>query len=230
MTHTQAPRPSATSRAAAVQVVLFDLDGTLIDTIELILVSMRYATQTVLGSVLPDEVLMRNVGVPLRVQMSEFAPEHVDELLRVYREHNATIHDELVAEYAGTEEALAALADKGLRMAVVTSKSGPVAMRGLERFGLGHFFETLVAYEDTDIHKPRPEPLLEAARRMGVDIGSCAYVGDSPHDMTAAVSAGAVSVAALWGPFPKRVLEPGPDFAITSLARLVDVVGSRARQ
>lgn len=229
MTHTQESAGSISSRAEDVEVVLFDLDGTLIDTIELILVSMRYATQAVLGEVLPDEVLMHNVGVPLAVQMAEFAPAHVDELLRVYRKHNAIVHDEFVAEFLGTADALAALVGKGLRLGVVTSKSGPVARRGLESFGLERFFETMVTYEDTEIHKPQPEPLLEAARRMGVDICSCAYVGDSPHDMTAAVAAGAVSFAALWGPFPQRVLEPGPDYAIGSLAELVDLVGGDGR-
>ena len=102
----------------------------------------------------------------------------------------------------------------GYRLGVVTSKSKPVAMRGLEHYGLERFFETVVAYEDTEIHKPEPEPLLEAARRMEVPIERCAYVGDSPHDMNAAIAAGAVPVAALWGPFAERVLEPGPAVAL----------------
>jgi len=229
MTHTHEPSESGSSRAADIEVVLFDLDGTLIDTIELILASMRHATSTVLGETIPDEVLMHNVGVPLSVQMDEFAPERVEELLRVYRAHNAIVHDDLVGEYAGTAAALTVLAGRGVRMGVVTSKSRAVALRGLERFALEGFFETLVAYEDTDIHKPRPEPLLEAARRMGVDIGACAYVGDSPHDMTAAVAAGAISVAALWGPFPQRVLEPGPDYAIGSLGELAGLIGEGVR-
>lgn len=225
MTYTYELSEDASLRAEDVEAVLFDLDGTLIDTIALILSSMRHATATVLGEALPDEVLMHNVGVPLRVQMGEFAPDRVDELLGVYRAHNASVHDDLVAEYAGTAAALTVLAGRGVRMGVVTSKSRAVALRGLERFGLDRFFEVLIAYEDTDIHKPQPEPLLEAARRMGVAIGSCAYVGDSPHDMTAAVAAGAVSVAALWGPFPERVLEPGPDFAIGSLGELSALIG-----
>jgi len=209
----------------AIEVVLLDLDGTLIDTIELILSSMRHATAEVLGEALPDDVLLHNVGVPLRVQMGEFAPGREDELLCVYREHNATVHDQLVCEYPGTEAALQAIIAQGYRLGVVTSKSVPVAQRGLDRFGLSEFFETLVGYEDTDIHKPEPAPLLLAAERMGVEIERCCYVGDSPHDMNAGKAAGAVTVGALWGPFRERVSETGPDFTIEHLSELADVLG-----
>lgn len=207
-----------------IEVVLFDLDGTLIDTIELILSSMRHATAEVLGEALPDSVLLHNVGVPLRVQMGEFAPGREDELLCVYRAHNATVHDELVCEYPGTEAALQSIVARGYRLGVVTSKSVSVAQRGLDRFGLGEFFETLVGYEDTEIHKPEAAPLLLAAARMGVDIRHCCYVGDSPHDMNAGRAAGAMTVAALWGPFRERVTQPEPDFAIESLSELVGVL------
>lgn len=207
-------------RIRTVEVVLFDLDGTLIDTIELILSSMRHATAEVLGEALPDEVLMHNVGVPLRVQMCEFAPGREDELLSVYRAHNAIVHDELVCDYPGTEEALAELKRRGYRLGVVTSKTISVAQRGLDYFGLAGYFETLVGYEDTEIHKPEPEPLLFAAERLGVSIDRCCYVGDSPHDMAAGIAAGAVTVAALWGPFAERVVEPGPDYAIQRLSEL----------
>jgi pyrophosphatase PpaX len=216
--------PETNTELGAVEVVLFDLDGTLIDTIELILASMRHATSTVLGEALPDSVLMHNVGVPLRAQMREFDPERSEELLACYREHNATVHDDLVGEYPGIEDGLRALVGGGYRLAIVTSKSKPVAVRGLEAFGLERYFEEVVAFEDTEIHKPEPEPLLEAARRLGVPIGRCAYVGDSPHDMNAAIAAGAVPVAALWGPFAERVLEPGPALALTSLGELAAVL------
>jgi len=211
-------------RVVGLKAVLFDLDGTLIDTEELILASARHATKEVLGEALSDDVLRHNIGVPLRIQMAEYAPEHVDELLASYRKHNDIVHDDLIREYAGTESALVALWELGLPMAIVTSKSRPVARRGLDFFGLGRFFEFIVGYEDTTIHKPEAEPILEAARRLGVSAGECIYVGDSPHDMAAGIAAGALTAAAMWGPFPDRVLEPGPDFALAHLGDLPELL------
>ncbi|HEY5540835.1 MAG TPA: HAD-IA family hydrolase [Coriobacteriia bacterium] len=212
-------------RVSGVRAVLFDLDGTLIDTEELILASARHATKTVLGEALPDSVLRHNIGVPLRVQMGEYAPDHVDELLAAYRAHNEIVHDDLIREYPGTEDALEAIHSAGYPMAIVTSKSRTVAQRGLDFFGLGPFFEFIVGYEDTVIHKPEAEPVLEAARRLGVLAEQCVYVGDSPHDMAAGKAAGALTVAAMWGPFPDRVLDPGPDFALASLGQVADLLG-----
>jgi len=216
-----------------VRALLFDLDGTLIDTVALILSSFRHATNAVLGAPLPDDVLMRNVGVPLAVQMREFAPEHADELLRVYREHNSRIHDDMVAEYPGTHAALEELARRGYPMGVVTSKGTAMARRGLDGFGLGRFFEVVVTSDDVDIYKPDPYPLLHAGNLIGVPAHECLYLGDSPHDMSAAIAAGSVPVAALWGAFgAEAVLEPGPEFAlrsITELPRLLDGSGEEFR-
>jgi pyrophosphatase PpaX len=201
--------------------LLFDLDGTLIDTVALILSSFRHATNEVLGSPLPDEILMRNVGVPLAIQMQEFAPEHADELLRVYREHNSMIHDEMVAEYPGTHATLEELARRGYPMGVVTSKGTAMARRGLGAFGLDRFFEVVVTSDDVEIYKPDPYPLLHAAELIGVPADECLYLGDSPHDMSAAIAAGLVSVAALWGAFgAEAVLGPGPEFALEAIAEL----------
>jgi pyrophosphatase PpaX len=213
-----------------VECVLFDLDGTLIDTIDMIRASMRCATETVLGAALPDEVLMRNVGVPLAQQMQEFSEAHAEELLSTYREHNARVHDAMIREYPGVDNALAKLAARGLRLGIVTSKSRPVAFRGLERFGLERFFETVVTCDDVTRFKPDPFPLFAAAEALKVEIGRCAYVGDSPHDMAAAVASGCVSIAALWGAFSvEAVLAPGPLYQASNIADVVAILSGHER-
>jgi len=214
---------SKASRLDALEAVLFDLDGTLIDSLGMILSSMRFATQTVLGEALSDEQLMHNVGIPLIAQMREFDVDRAQELLVAYREHNEIVHDELVREFPGVDTALQTLGSR-YRLGVVTSKSGPVAQRGLDVLGLGSYFEVLVAFEDTSAHKPGPEPLIEAARLLDVPLALCAYVGDSPHDMCAAIAAGAVSIGALWGVAGERVLEPGPDYAVASMGELAKLL------
>lgn len=216
------------TRLAAVECVLFDLDGTLIDTLDLIRESMRYATATVLGDPLPDEVLMHNVGVPLAVQMREFSETHADELLAVYREHNARVHDVMVREYPGVEEALTELVERGYLLGVVTSKIGHVARQGLERFSLERFFDVIVASDDVETHKPDPAPLLHAAASLGVDPTACAYVGDSPHDISAAVAAGMVAVAAKWGvASTERLRAAGSEYEADSMTEVMRLFPAR---
>ncbi len=225
LTHAGAAAAHHAGTPRLADAVLFDLDGTLIDTLGLIRESMRYATATVLGAPLPDDVLMRNVGVPLAVQMREFSEEHADELLAVYREHNDRVHDLLVREYPGVELALDELVEAGLRLGVVTSKLHRVAERGLDRFSLGRFFEVLVGSDDVDIHKPEPFPLLYAAEQMGVDPRRCAYVGDSPHDMAAARAAGMVAIAATWGvSSPERLRAAEAQYEAHSMAEVVAIL------
>jgi pyrophosphatase PpaX len=186
--------------------ILFDLDGTLLDTKELILASYRYATREVLGASLPDESVLPLIGIPLVNQMRIVAPGYVDELVEVYREHNARMHDELIRPFEGTREALDALRAAGKRLAVVTSKRNDPARRGLACFGIQDYFEFIIGSDDTVTHKPDPEPLLLAVERLGIPADACVYVGDSPYDMQAACAANIDGIAALWGMFPRDTL------------------------
>lgn len=196
----------------------------------MIMASARYATEAILGEALPDEVLRYNIGIPLREQMELYAPGHSEEMALVYREHNALVHDDLIREFAGTADALVALKASGRLLGVVTSKSVPVAEKGLRFFGLEHYFDTLIGFEDTKVHKPKPDPVLLAAERLGVDPAACVYVGDSPHDMAAGKAGGMLTVAALWGPFPERVLEPCPDYSLNSLSELPNLLGGAEKE
>lgn len=205
--------------------LLFDLDGTLIDSIPLIVSSLRHAVSTVLGISLSDEALMYNIGKPLIHQLRDLSAEHADELLRVYRKHNAEHHDGQVRAYPGTAQTLEVLSSMGYPMGVVTSKAREGAIRGLEVCGLAPYFDALVAYEDTSRHKPEPEPLVHAAGLLGIPVEKCAYVGDSEFDMIAAGACGAIGIAALWGPFPaSRVLGPAPPHNISTIAELPDLL------
>jgi pyrophosphatase PpaX len=215
------PLASAAERLACVRGVLFDLDGTLVDTVELIRMSFRHATREVLGEALPDSLTMANVGQPLLTQFQDLVPERAEELVRVYRVYNQAHHDELVREYPRTVETLAELARRGLPMGVVTSKGTEGARRDLDYFGLSGFFPVVISADDVPIHKPDPYPLRVAAALLDVPLEYCVYVGDSPHDMQAAVSGGAIAVAALWGAFTESdVLAPGPPFALHDIGEL----------
>lgn len=213
--------PAPASRLSELQAVIFDLDGTLIDTVELIRVSFRYATETVLGEAIPDEITMANVGQPLMTQFLDMAPDHADELLKTYRQFNRAYHDDLAQAYPGTLETLGELKRRGVPMAIVTSKGTESATRGIVHFGIGEFISVVVTADDVPLHKPDPHPLRVAAERLGVELGYSIYLGDSPHDVQAAISGNAIAVAALWGAFSaKDVLAPGPAFALDSIREL----------
>jgi pyrophosphatase PpaX len=180
-------------------VVLFDLDGTVIDSGAIILASMRHAAKEVLGEEPSDELLMAAVGGPgLEAQMHALAPDRVDELVRVYRAHNEPLHDELEA-CLGMEDVLVRLRAEGRRLGVVTATRRATVELAFARIPLGHMFETLVGGDETERHKPDPQPLLVAAERMGVAPEACAYVGDSPFDVRAARAAGMGALAVTWG-------------------------------
>jgi pyrophosphatase PpaX len=180
-------------------VVLFDLDGTVIDSGSIILASMRHAAKEVLGEEPPDELLMAAVGGPgLEAQMHALAPDRVDELVTVYRAHNEPLHDEL-AFCAGMDDLLVRLKDEGRRLGIVTAKRLATVALAFNVLPVAHFFEAVVGGDETKRHKPDPEPLLLAAKRMDADPSDCAYVGDSPFDIRAAKSAGMFGAAVTWG-------------------------------
>jgi pyrophosphatase PpaX len=180
-------------------VVLFDLDGTVIDSGTIILASMRHAAKEVLGEEPPDELLMAAVGGPgLEAQMQALAPDRVEELVTVYRAHNEPLHEQLACG-AGIDDLLVRLKDEGRRLGIVTAKRRATAALAFDVLPLAHLFETVVGGDETKKHKPDPEPLLLAAERLQVDVSDCAYVGDSPFDIRAAKAAGMFAVAVTWG-------------------------------
>ena len=180
-------------------VVLFDLDGTVIDSGAIILASMRHAVKEVLGAEPPDELLMAAVGGPgLEAQMHALAPDRVEELVTVYRAHNEPLHDELLC-CVGVEDVLVRLKEEGRRLGLVTAKRRATVELAFNALPLRQFFETVVGGDETRGHKPDPEPLLLAAERMDVEPRDCAYVGDSPFDIRAAKAAEMFAVAVTWG-------------------------------
>jgi pyrophosphatase PpaX len=180
-------------------VVLFDLDGTVIDSSAIILASMRHAAETVVGGEWTDHDLMKAVGGPgLEDQMVALDPNRVDELVRIYRAHNEPLHDTL--EYcAGMDVVLAELKERGHRLGIVTAKRRITVELAFARLPLEHLFETVVGGDETERHKPDPEPLLLALDRLGASSGDAAYVGDSPFDMQAAKAAGLYAIGVSWG-------------------------------
>src|SRR6266513_4469996 len=159
------------SNAMRFPVVLFDLDGTVIDSGAIILASMRHAAKEVLGAAPPDDELMAAVGGPgLEAQMHALAPDRVNELIDVYRAHNEPLHEGLVC-CAGIDGVLVRLKEEGRRLGIVTAKRRQTVELAFAQVPLGHLFETIVGGDETELHKPDPAPLLLAAERLRVSPG-----------------------------------------------------------
>ena len=208
-------------------VVLFDLDGTLIDSGPMILASMQHATRTVLGREIAYEELAATVGGQgLVSQMEALDPERVDELVEIYKVHNDALHDTLEA-FQRVLALLPRLRAEGRTLGIVTAKRHRTVALAFERFpALGEHFSVVIGHEDTERHKPDPEPVLAALARIGAEPWQAAYVGDSPFDIQAAKAARAFAVAVGWGGIhsDERLLEEQPDAFVRSPEELLDVL------
>jgi len=204
--------------------VLFDLDGTLIDSGAIILASFRHATRTVLRRRIPDAELAAMVGgSTIHEQMRSIDEDHVDELVRVYREHNEPLHDDLEA-FEGVEHVLAELKDQGRRLGIVTAKRRRTVDLAFAVLPLGPYFDVVVTAETTKRHKPHPEPVLVALEGLGAAPSDAAFVGDSPFDVEAGKAAGVFTVAVAWGNIHPVEALAGADALVESPEQLLDVL------
>jgi pyrophosphatase PpaX len=206
-------------------VVLFDFDGTLADTIPLIVASYH---QALAASALPpvDDLEVRSwIGKPLQPVLEERYPGRGAELTAVYREWNLAHHDALIRRVHGIDALLADLHAARVRTGVVSSKVKGTVERGLRAVGLAERVDVLAGMHETVRHKPDPEPLLYAAQRLGAQPPECVYVGDAAVDVVAARAAGMGAVAVTWGAGEPAALEAaGPDAVVDAVDGLRDVL------
>lgn len=203
---------------------LFDLDGTLIDSIRLILNSYHHTLTQHNLPARTDEDWLKGVGTPLAVQFSEWrkSPEVLEALIATYREYNLKYHDSMVTVYPGVLEAVREIKAAGIQTGLVTSKNRLGALRGLKLVGLEALMDVLVCADEVTNPKPHPEPVEKAVALLGADPASTVYVGDSIHDMHSGRAAGVKTAAALWGPFGRHHLESAsPDYWLETPRDLV---------
>jgi len=188
-------------------VVLFDLDGTLANSIDLIVASYDHAFSTVTGRRVTHDEACQWIGQTLPQTFKTQDPAHAAELEAEYRVYNnANLHQ--ITSYPGMKQLLAALRDAGCATGVVTAKGRNAAAKSLAQIGLDGLIEVLCSREDTDAHKPDPAPLLAALDKLGrPPIEDAVYVGDAVWDLLAAQAAGMAGVAVTWGAGQRDELE-----------------------
>lgn len=187
--------------------ILFDLDGTLLNTNDLVLESLQYTIRTHLGKEISAGELYKYFGQPLVDIMADLDLSRAGEMVKTYREYSGEKHDVLTKVFPGVPETLAELKQRNIPLGVVTSKLRDLADRGLRLFGIEGYFDAFVAFEDTEQHKPDPAPILKALQKLKSSGGKqVMMVGDSPFDIVCAGNAGVTSAAVDWSLHPKEVL------------------------
>ena len=203
--------------------VLFDLDGTLIDSIGLLLRCVHHTFEG--RSRAPtDEQWVAGIGTPLSAQLAPYAnsDEEVEQLTLRYRTFQREQHDELTSAFPGVVETLLELERRGNPMGLVTSKSNEMMHRGLAWVGIDKLMRTTIGMDSCEIHKPEPFPVLLALQELGYSPDEAVFVGDSPHDILSGNAAGVTSIAAMWGPFSRAQLEPArPDIYLDHIEDLL---------
>ncbi len=223
------------------QVILFDFDGTLVNTTPLILRSFRATWKKIFGFEMEDSDYIKTFGTLLHTALKGLTEQCVtdgrickvddltamaDELLRTYRQFNNEWHDQAIEPFAGIDETLQELKARDFKLGIVSSKMRLGVERGLNVFAMAELFDVIITADDVTNHKPHPEPLLKALDQINAAAHEAIYVGDSIHDIAAGRAANIATVAAAWGPFPRTDLEAlKPDHLLDEPRELLRLFG-----
>ncbi|MBO8128643.1 MAG: HAD-IA family hydrolase [Peptococcaceae bacterium] len=204
----------------ALKAVLFDLDGTLLDSIPLIEKTYREVFRQ-MNLPWNNGAVLKTIGIPLWDACQQFGGARAEELFNRYIEYQRTIHDQYIKVFPETVETLAAIKKWGLKVGVVTSKRREMTERGMRVTGIDHLVDITVTKDDVQAAKPNPEPLLTALDLLGVKAQEAVYVGDSYYDIQAGKAAGITTIGVTWGAVRREDMVPfAPDYLVDSWAEL----------
>lgn len=184
-----------------IRTVLFDLDGTLVDSLSLIQETYRIVFRR-MGLPWKGGEVMRFVGISLREIAARFAPSRAEEFISLYQHEYERRHDACLRIFPGSRRVLESLVRRGYQTGVVTSKGRRGTCLALRRLQLEELFDITVTADDVRRAKPHPEPVIKALRALGTPPGGALFVGDSPFDFEAGRRAGVKTLAVSWGLTP----------------------------
>jgi pyrophosphatase PpaX len=208
-----------------IKAVLFDLDGTLIDTNDLIIKSFQHTLKKHLNRNVSSSEIVMHFGEPLLTSLERYDKDNADILIQTYRAYNESIHDELTKEIVGVKETLRELKTLGVKVGIVTSKRRALAERGLKLFNLHGLMEVIITPEDTTKHKPDAEPVLKACELLEVLPEEALMVGDSHYDILCGKNAGAKSCLVKYTALPvDKIMEHNPEYAIDEIKNILSII------
>lgn len=209
-----------------INTVLFDLDGTLIDTNELIISSFLHTLEHYYPNRYKREDVLPFLGPTLRETFEPMDPTKVDEMIATYRKYNLTHHDTFVTEFPTVLETVKILKERGYKVGIVTTKLSDVVMKGLKLTKLDSYFDVIVALDHVEKAKPDPEPIFNALKQLGSQPEEAIMVGDNYHDILAGKNAGTKTAGVAWTIKGRNYLEQfDPDYILEEMADLLKILG-----
>ncbi|KRQ87614.1 Pyrophosphatase PpaX [Caloramator mitchellensis] len=202
--------------------ILFDLDGTLIDTNRLIIESYTHTIKKHLNFTPEEKDIVKYFGEPLKITLSRYDNDKYEEMYKTYIEFNEMNHDSMVKEMDYARDALTELKKRGLPLGIVTSKRKIMAERGLKLLDLLKYFDVLITPEDTDKHKPNPEPILKACEKLNIEPRDVLFVGDSHYDILCGKNAEAKTCIVKYTMLDlEELLKFEPDYVVEDLREIL---------
>ncbi|MFQ3544889.1 pyrophosphatase PpaX [Halobacillus rhizosphaerae] len=209
-----------------IRTILFDLDGTLIDTNELIIASFTHTIEQYGNRPYSREEILDFIGPPLKDSMDKIDPDRADELMRTYRKHNIENHDAYVKAYEGVVDTIKNLKEAGFKLGIVTTKMRTTVTMGLELTGLDGLFDTIITLDDVTNAKPHPEPIVKALEALDSTASEALMVGDNVHDIEGGKNAGTRTAGVAWTVKGREVLDQlHPDFMLDHMSDLLKITG-----
>ena len=212
----------------AIKTILFDFDGTVANTNRLIIDSWQHVFRTVHGKEADEADIKATFGEPLGISMVKNFPDmNPEDAIDMYRSHQKDIYEEMIEPFPGMAELLKGLKEKGYQVGIVTSRLRNSTMIGLRKFGLAETADCIVTCEDTDKHKPDPEPALIALEKLSAKAEETLMVGDSMFDIKCAHNAGIKAVMVGWAEAITETDLTGPDrpeYCIEKAEDLYDIL------
>ncbi len=215
-----------------IDTILFDFDGTIMDTNDMIIKSWQYTFEQLRGKKAEESVLLATFGEPLKMTMHHFFGGDADEVeknVEIYRSYQKEHFLDLIQLFPGVYEMLEELRKKGFRMALVTSRLKPTTYQGLDKFGIEKFFDVIITADDVTKHKPDPQPIDIALKNLESSREQAVMVGDTKQDILCAKNAGVPAVLVNWSAaIPKGTAsgEYVPDYCLETPGQLIDLIST----
>ncbi|MGM0524050.1 MAG: pyrophosphatase PpaX [Bacillota bacterium] len=208
-----------------INTLLFDLDGTLIDTNALIIASFAHTLKKHTGKDYTKEEILPFIGPPLIESLTSVDATQAEAMMDTYREHNIGEHETYVKAYPTVVDTIKRLHELGYKMAIVTTKMTDTAKLGLEITGLAPYFDVVIGLNEVEHAKPHPEPVLKALDALGETPMHALMVGDNSHDIEAGQNAGTKTAGVAWTIKGRDFLESfKPDYMLEELKDLLTIL------